>query len=342
MQRVNHLRLNRALRHKSVQWVFTVSAVLAVQAHADALLDEPLALSDRAPLVQRFNLPAMRSGELLAQGGLQWRTGVDVANNFVRDQSGTENLVLDGESQRYEFNVRYGLGAHWEIGAIVPWISYNGGALDNFIEGWHRAWGLPNGDRQDYATRQLQFLYQRSGRTELNFDRAEAGFGDVQLQIANQVLQTSRDNIALIATVNLPTGDDKKLTGAGGTSAGVLLAATHSDWLDLPLVLSANLGVQSLPRGDVFADRQKTSAWFGSGEIAWAAAQDWRLRAQINMHSAIYDSALTSLGATSTQLLLGGSVRLSPHWVLDAAVGEDIAVDTAPDVTLQLALKARY
>ena len=347
MQRVNRLRLSCGLRNKPVQWVCAASALLAtvfmsVKAHADALLDEPLALSEHAPFTQRFNLPTMRSGELLVQDSVQWRLGVDVANNFVRDRSGTESLVLDGESQRYELGVRYGLGSHWEIGAMVPWISYNGGALDNFIEDWHRTWGLPDGGRPNYPARQLQFLYQRNGRIELNYDRAEAGFGDAQVQIANQLVQTSRDSIALIATFNLPTGDAKKLTGSGGTGAGILLAATHTGWLDLPLALNANLGVQALPRGDVLDAQQKTSAWFGSGEIAWAVAQNWRLRAQINLHSAIYDSALTALGETSTQLLLGGSVRLSPHWVLDAAVGEDIAVDTAPDVMLQLALKARY
>ena len=343
MQRVNCLRSDRGLRSKPVRWVFAASALLvAVQVRADALLDEPLALSEHAPLTQRFNLPAMRSGELLVQDTVQWRLGIDIANNFVRDESGTENLVLDGESQRYELGIRYGLGAHWEIGAMVPWISYNGGVLDNFIEDWHRTWGLPDGGRPNYPTRQLQFLYQRNGRTQLNFDSAEAGFGDAQLQIGNQVLQTPRDSIALIATVNLPTGDDRKLTGSSGTSAGILVAATHSEWLDLPLALSANLGVQSLPRGDVLDAQQKTSAWFGSGEIAWTVAPNWRLRAQIDMHSALYDSALTSLGETSTELLLGGSVRLSPRWVLDAAVGEDIAVDTAPDVTFQLALKARY
>lgn len=315
---------------------------MSVAAAADALLEEPLALSERAPLTQRFNLPGMRSGELLAQGVLQWRFGVDVANNFVRDEKGAENLVLDGESQRYELGARYGLGSRWEIGVMVPWLAFNGGALDNFIERWHGAWGLPDGGRPNYRTRQLQFLYQRNGRTELNFAQAEAGFGDVQVQLANQLLQAARDSVALIASFNLPTGDDKKLTGSGGTSAAFMLAGTHSNWLDLPLTLHANLGVQTLPKSDVLDDRQKNTVWFGAGEIAWAVAQDWRLRAQINMHSALYDSALTALGSASTQLLLGGSVRLSPHWVLDAAVGEDIAVDTAPDVTLQLALKARF
>lgn len=334
------LKLYRMLCY-CIASVLVLSASIGA-ARADALLDEPLALSEHAPLTQRFNLPAMSSGELLPQGAAQWRLGVDVANNFVRDRSGAENLVLDGESQRYELGVRYGLGSQWEIGAMVPWISFNGGVLDNFIEGWHSVWGLPDGGRPHYRARQLQFLYQRNNRTELNIDSAKAGFGDVQLRIANQLLQTAQDNIALIASINLPTGDDAHLTGSGGTNASVSMAATHSAWLDLPLTLSGNIGVQTLPQSGVLSDRQKKSVWFGGAEIAWAAASEWRLRAQINLHSAIYDSALTSLGATSTQLLLGGSVRLSPRWVLDAAVGEDIAVDTAPDVTLQLALKTRY
>ena len=339
MSRVRLAPLFLIRRHTSL-WVAV--ALAAAAANADVLLDEPLALSERAPLVQRFNLPAMRGGEILAADVTVWRMGINVANNFVRAQHGSENLVLDGESQRYELGARYGLSNGWEIGVALPWIAYNGGALDNFINDWHRFWGLPDGGRPDYSTRQLQFLYQRNGRTELDFHRAEAGIGDVQVQIANQLLQTNQDSVALIATFNLPTGDADKLTGAGGTGAGFALAATHSAWLDLPLTLTANIGAQAIPRAGDLDDRQRTSVWFGSGEIAWAAAQNWRLRAQIEAHSALYRSALDALGTNSVQLLLGGSVRLSPRWVLDAAIGEDIVVDTAPDVTLQLALKAQY
>ncbi|HEY3700045.1 MAG TPA: DUF3187 family protein, partial [Spongiibacteraceae bacterium] len=125
--------------------------IINFEVRADSLLDEPLALSDRAPLIQRFNLPAMRSGEILPSDKILWRLGVDVANNFVRSQRGSENLVLDGESQRYEISARYGLGDNWEVGLMLPWISYNGGVLDNFIDDWHRVWGLPDGGRPNYA-----------------------------------------------------------------------------------------------------------------------------------------------------------------------------------------------
>ncbi len=335
-----------ALSH--LAFACAAGAGIAAPVHADALLDEPLALSERAPLTQRFNLPGARSGQLLGEGASQWRLGVDLANNYVRDSvyggngADAETLVFDGELQRYELGVRYGLGAQWEVGVTLPWMAYRGGVLDPFINRWHRAWGLPDHHRSDYASDQLQFMHASNGRVDVEFDSPQSGFGDVQLQLANQIVQTGRDSIALIAHINLPSGDDAKLTGGGGTGAGMTLALTHSGWLDLPLTLNANIGVQSLPQSDVLEARQKDSVWFGSGEIAWAASADWRLRAQLGVHSAFYDSELASLGDTSAQLLLGGSVRLDAHWVLDAALGEDILLDTAPDITFQLALKARY
>lgn len=319
-----------------------VSGACISSAHADALLDEPLALSERAPLVQRFNLPSMRSGQVLGSGASQWRLGIDIANNYVRDTAGAEAMVFDGESQRYELGVRYGLGDRWEVGVMLPWISYNGGVLDSFIDDWHSLWGFPDHGRSDHPTRKLHFSHSTNGLNDFNFQDAEAGIGDVQVQVANQIFQTERDSVALIANLNLPTGDDEELTGSGGTSVAIVLAATHVGLFDLPLTLTGNIGAQTLPESDVLDNRQKKSAWFGSGEIAWAVTQDSRVRLQVSTHSAIYDSELTSLGETSTQLLLGGTVRLTPRWVLDIALGEDIALDTAPDVTMQLALKARY
>lgn len=315
---------------------------LAAGCCADVLLDQPLSLSDRQPLAQIFGLPGARSGLVVDEGVSEWRAAVDLANNFVRDQHGAESLVLDGESQRIEIGVRHGLGNGWEVGFTLPWIAQNGGALDNFIDDWHRVWGLPDGGRPDYRRRQLQFDYRRNGVTELDFTHARSGIGDLQLNAAYQLLSTPRTALSVAATLTLPTGDADDLTGTGAGSASVALAVTRADLFDLPVTLTANVGGSWLPRGDVLEDRQRTAAWFAAGELSWAVAQDWRLKAQLNAHSALYDSELTTLGSDSLQLLLGGSVRLSPRWVLDAAIGEDIVVDTAPDVTFQLALRSRF
>src|SRR5690606_29732718 len=101
----------------------------------------------------------------------------------------------------------------------------------------------------------------------------------------------------------------------------------------------ANAGVLWLERGDVLGALQEDQVWFASAGVSWAAGDNWRLKAQLEAHTAFYDSALKELGDDSLQLVLGGSVRLTPRWLLDLAISEDLAVDTAPDVVFQLALR---
>jgi hypothetical protein len=319
--------------------VATIATVAATSAYADVVLDQPLALSDRQPLVQLYNLPAARSGTVLALDQTGARLGFDVANNFASARRGDEAVFLDGESRRIELGATRGLGDGWEIGFTLPWISYSGGSLDSFIERWHDTFGLPDGGRPAYRRNQLHFLYQRAGHNELDFDSAESGVGDLQLNAAYSLVNTTQNAVALALAVNLPTGDAQKLTGAEATSVGLTLAATHYGLFDLPLTVTGNIGALWLDRGDVLGDRQKNAVLFAATEIGWAVADAWRLKVQLNAHSAFYRSELRELGANSAQLLLGGSVRLAPRCWLDIAVGEDIAVDTAPDVTMQVALK---
>lgn len=311
----------------------------ATTALADATLDQPLALSNRQPLVQLYNLPGARSGEVLPTSRSEIRLGFDVANNFTSSRSGNEAVLLDGESRRVELSVNHGLANGWEVGVMLPWIKHSGGSLDSFIEGWHDTFGLPDGDRPDTRRNQLHFQYMRNGRSELDFDRAESGIGDLQLHAAYSVLQNADGAVALTMTLNVPTGDADKLTGSGAMNTSMTLAATRYALFGLPLTLTGNIGAMALDRSDVLGDQQKDVVWFGSAELGWVVSDAWRLKMQLNGHSAFYRSDLRELGDASAQLLLGGSIRLAPRWYLDVAVAEDIAVDTAPDVTFQMALK---
>jgi hypothetical protein len=313
------------------------AAIEVGQPAAAAALDEPLALGNRQPLVQLHGLPAARSGEVLAAGASHWRLGLEVANNFTRSQHGGEVIELDGESRRFELGGRWGWGHGWEFGVQLPLIQHEGGGLDGFIEGWHDFWGLPDGDRPDYPRDRLRYRYQRDGRTLLDFHDGESGVGDLQLSAAYTLASGGAGDLALAATVNLPTGDAGKLTGAEATSVALTLAGSRDLWRGL--AAHANAGVLWLERGAVLGSQQEERVWFGSAGLSWAVAERWRLKAQLEAHTAFYDSGLDELGGDSLQLVLGGSVRLSRRWLLDLAVSEDIAVDTAPDVVFQLALR---
>lgn len=328
------------MRRWLVEALCSLTLFFSTVVTADTVLDQPLALSNRQPLVQLHNLPGARGGEVLTQdqGGI--RLGFDVANSFTSSRRDDESVLLDGESRRVELGLSHGLGSGWEVGISVPWIDYRGGSLDNLIENWHDAFGLPDGDRSDSPRDQLHFQYVRNGVTELDFEDAESGIGDVQLQAAYSLQRTDQRAVALATTLNLPTGDADKLTGSEASSVSTTLAVTQYALFGLPLTATGNIGAMWLEPGDVLGDRQREVVWFGAAELGWAVADAWRLKLQVNAHSAFYRSELRELGDPGAQLLLGGSVRLAPRWYLDLAVGEDIAVDTAPDVTFQVALKA--
>jgi Protein of unknown function (DUF3187) len=73
------------------------------------------------------------------------------------------------------------VGNAWEWGVQIPYVGYDGGSLDSFIEDWHAAFGLPKGGRNNAPRNRLNFFYQRNGVTQLSLTNASAGIGDVRL-----------------------------------------------------------------------------------------------------------------------------------------------------------------
>lgn len=98
-----------------------------------------------------------------------------------------------------------------------------------------------------------------------------------------------------------------------------------------------------MTRGDVLPDQQRSLAWFGTLGIGWAPA-DWiAFILQLSGHTPFYDgSDLKELSSNALQLHSGGTLRLAESLFMDIAVSEDIAVKTAPDVTLHLAIRKTF
>jgi hypothetical protein len=134
------------------------------------------------------------------------------------------------------------------------------------------------------------------------------------------------------------------LHGSGSTDAALWVDA--SDDYKMPvghLTLFGSAGGMAMTRGDVLPDQQRTVAGFGSLGVGWAPA-DWiAFILQLSGHTPFYHgSDLKELSANSLQLHSGGTIRLPGSLFMDIAVSEDIAVNTAPDVTLHLALRRAF
>jgi len=97
-----------------------------------------------------------------------------------------------------------------------------------------------------------------------------------------------------------------------------------------------------LSNGDVIADQQNNLVGFGSIGVGWQALDSLNLKLQVDAHSAFYDDSELKELSESAQLLIGGTLAMTEATALDIAVGEDIVVDSAPDVVFHIALRHNF
>lgn len=302
--------------------------------------NEPFRSANRHPLIQIYGLPVAQSAQLTAKDKRNAALTVEASNTFIATQSGDEQLIIDGEGYRTDINWRYGLADRWELALTVPYISHQAGGGDGFIESFHTTFGLPKGDRVDYPEDQLHYLYQQGGQSVLDVSDSGDGMGDVTFALGYQLSVMPQRQWAMRAGYKLATGEVKGLRGSDADDGYVSLHVSDQHWAgDNHVYLHASVGSLWLGDGAVLAAQQKSQVWFGSATVSWACTDTITLKSQWDVHSAFYDSELKQLGDPSVQWLVGGSIKIAKQAFLDIAISEDIAVETAPDVLLHIALR---
>lgn len=291
------------------------------------------------PFTDVFGLPdGAAGGRVLPQGVHGVVVSSVTASHNVDQLRGGEGLRLDGESTRLALEYRYGVRERLELSVELPYVWHESGSLDSFIDDWHDFFGLPDGPRAVRDADQLDFWYSEGGPFSLG-DNAR-GVGDVRLGAGWRLFESDGHATALRLGLEVPTGDSASLTGSGGTDVSIGIAGD-----------AARLGNGGKWSGYYRAD----VAWLGEPDLLPARVNDvvgqlaggigYRvypgvdLRAQARARSAVYDSAIESLGELSATLTVGASFRLSDRYRLALAVGEDVKPDTAPDVSFQVALR---
>ena len=305
-----------------------------------AALSEPFSSGNRHPFVQVYGLPTAKTAVITSPSSYAVALQLDASNNFSSSSEGNESIFIDGETHRANIYLSYGLTSNISIAIDVPYLSHEGGGLDNFIEGWHKAFGFPDGGRPDSAADQILFTYSNNGVAEVVIDEPESGLGDISVSLAYQLPSIEEKNIAIRAGIKLPTGDADSLLGSESTDiyAGLYVSdvtSAHWHW-------HAYGGILWIGEGDILDERRNDFVAYGSGSLSYLWSEDIHLKIQLDLHSAFYDSQTKELGDASAQLVLGGSVRLTQSTLLDISVSEDVVVDTAPDVVFQLGLRKSW
>jgi hypothetical protein len=145
------------------------------------------------------------------------------SNIFEQDSAASHELFLDLERLITAVSLRYGVTEQLELGGRLTFETTGGGILDGFISGWHRRFGLKNGNRDRYPNdAYAQRLRDGSGDLRLDVPRRSMALEDVRLFAKWGLLGGSAEKSALSlrAVTRIPT--QQNIAGAERTDVSVM------------------------------------------------------------------------------------------------------------------------
>jgi len=256
-----------------------------------------------------------------------WSIDADLfwGSTALIQNSGAESLVVDAETREARFTLQRTITDRFALQLQLPYRYTGGGNLDGFIDSWHDAFGMSEGARAALPSDQIDIFYSRAGSSQLDMTAAADGLADIQAALGYQI----NPSMTAWLNVKLPTGDADKLTGSGATDVSLLLAAQHrigDRWS-----VFGQGAVTWLGDGELLPARQRSIVWSGLAGMSLRAWRGLSLTAQVDAHTAAFDSNLDFLNEALV-LTVGGDYLFASGWRLDLGVSEDIAVEHSPDV----------
>jgi hypothetical protein len=302
---------------------------------------EPFTVRDQNPFLAGFGLPSAMPTRLAAGEARGWSGGLDLTwgSTALIQQSDSETLIVDAETREARLTLQAPLSQRFAFQLQLPYRYTGAGNLDGFIDGWHDAFGLPDGARSELPSDDINITYIRDRSSRLGMTSSVSALADLQASLGYDVIASEASALSAWLSVKLPTGDADKLTGSGATDVSFILAGERS--LDAAWSVFGQAGVTWLGEGELVSYRQRSVVWSG---LAGLSGRVWRglsLKAQIDAHSAAFDSELDFLNEAIV-LTVGGDYRFASGWLMNIGVSEDIAVEHSPDVVFVFGLQRSW
>lgn len=187
----------------------------------------PLNVRTQNPLYLQFLAIPMEAPQTLNPKQTELRLSTTFSNmlesSYVPDQ-----VNFDMELWRTSLQVGYGLFENFDVFVELPFISNAGGFLDKFVQNYHQAFNLPNGNRSLVPHGIYNYSYTDStGNTLFNYSKSTFGLSDPSLRLKahlNQWFNLPFD-LAILGSLKLPLGNNAQGLSSGGFDAGISLIA---------------------------------------------------------------------------------------------------------------------
>lgn len=201
-----------------------------------------------------FNVAGAESNTFAKSGwisrSLEGRTSRENAQqvlNESRFQIPQPLFFVKGETHRTDLSVSRGLAHGIELRVSVPVMSTGGGWADPIIEAVHHALRIGNADRETLTQNRETVFLRHDGSTYIVQRGQHPALGDLAFSAKYELrqMEDQRTRIAVVSTLELPTGNAGTLDGSGSLDAGVELVAAR-DYERTHTRVTASLGVVRL------------------------------------------------------------------------------------------------
>jgi hypothetical protein len=311
-------------------------ALLAAIAPAIAAADDGapwLLYRDANPFVAASGLPFAPP----AAATDAWRVDLvaSASNTELAFDRGSEHLLYDGEFHEARIALTHAFGERWIARATIGVVAFDGGFLDGFIQDWHRAFGLDNGDRGHLASAGHVIAYDDAAGDRIELDRTLHAATPLLVDLAWR-MPAGTHEWQLGGTLKLPTTHASPLVDDRAVDASLWLAAQSTDAADR-VPWGARIG--AMRRGDtkLLPNRANDVVPFADATVGCVLRPGWDVAAQLQWHGALYDSAIPLLDDAAT-LALSSAWHAKAGWTLRAGLVEDAIAKHAQDVTFFLSL----
>ncbi len=314
----------------------------------DVAVAMPLRLVNLNPFHVPYGVPVSVGTRTLSPGSSELTFAVDTASYLSAAVSGSERLLLDGETYRSSLMLRRGFRSRWEYFLELSVVGHHAGFFDGFIEGWHQTFGLPQGGRDKTPRDRMAVFYADGAGTRVDLRRDVFSLGDLVLGAGYAVPEwpVQNDGLTVRGNVKIPTGHAGSLAGSGRFSTSLWAETSGA----LPWSATARRWLYAATLGFVVAEPPKRLSNVGDPFIAfgrvgatWRALSRLNLTVQVDVHSSPYRASHLDVLADPVIILgFGGTVKVTENGTFEIAVTEDDGMHrAAPDIGLHTALRWR-
>ncbi len=318
-----------SVRKKSVMIIMTMLTILLFsQGHACAF-EGPLQVNNQFPLFLITDSPRLES----ASTETSFTAGFSYSSVYMVRSSAAWTVNLDMEVADMDLRYRKNIPGLFELGIEVPVLSFSSGFMDDFLEGYHRAFGFSDYGRG--ARPENEFLYEvrHNGATVIKARNGRIGLGDIRLTAKKEIL-VGDPLVSLRVDVELPTGDASAGLGSGGFDTG--LACLVNKRLGDKFMSYINIGTVFPGELKAAETVDLKSFLYGGAGVEAGPWKNFSLVGQILFQSSPFPKTSVPQVDRTAALLSFGARYGTGKTLLEFSVTEDPNTAGAPDFTLNL------